>query len=154
MAADASNAGLGYVLEIQGQPTVKGQIQQAGGEDHINRRELLAFQRAVEENAEALEGGKMVWYVGNSMVAIIRKQETQHIAAEMWEVGKKMLDLLESKSMGVIVKKVPGALNGAADRLSSPGVAEAGWEGAISTITEKWAHWRRMLQACSKLQKD
>ena len=80
VTADASNAGLGYVLEIQGQPTVKGQIQQAGGEDHINRRELLAFQRAVEENAEALEGGKMVWYVDNSMVAIIRKQGIQHIA--------------------------------------------------------------------------
>ena len=70
--------------------------------------------------------------------AVVRRQGSQRISEEMWKAGREVLGLLESKDIDVIVKKVPGVPNGAADALSRPDLILDGWQQALAVITERW----------------
>ena len=146
IATDASNQGRGYVLEMQGLPRHKRQWTVEERNEHINKSELLAFSQAVKDNVEQLKGRRILWYVDNvTAAAVVKNQGSQHISAELWDAGKELLDMLENKGIDVVVRKVPGVLNTAADALSRPDLILDGWDKALATIVERWGPLQRDL---------
>lgn len=154
IATDASDTGLGVVLDVASPPPGKCQLvgspclQEArvreglpaqDPERHINEKELEALLRVLERHGAALQGKRVVWYTDSRCArAAIANQGSQRLSKGTWEVAKAVLDRLQSEGIEVVPTHVPGRLNGAADGLSRPGQEHSDVEAALARVTEEW----------------
>lgn len=114
-------------------------LETSAPEEHINRKEIEAVLRALQENQERLSGKHLVWY-SDSMTALaaIRRQGTQRLSKGTWQVTREVLDILEEKGIKLLPKHVPGRLNLAADALSRPKEQKTEWERALGEVMRRW----------------
>ena len=150
IATDASDTGLGFVMNLEGASNeskikkkqgcqFEGSDVPSNKEDHINKKEIEAILSALQKHRNELRGRRIVWYSdSNTAVAAIRRQGTQKLARNTWETTKQVLDLAQQENIAILAKHVPGRLNGAADALSRPFEQRTEWESAIEQITRKW----------------
>lgn len=147
IATDASDAGLGFVMNLEGannknkekQGHYEGSGVPSNKEDHINKKEIEAILTALKNHRDELRGRRIVWYSDScTAVAAIKRQGTQKLARKTWETTKQVLDLAQQENIAILAKHVPGRLNGAADALSRPLEQRTEWESAIEQITRKW----------------
>lgn len=146
IASDASDGKLGYLINIEGEQTRRaegGHFERSQDsripEAHINRKEIEAILRALENHRETLRGRHLVWYTDSSTaLAAIKRQGTQKLSKGTWEITKRVLDLAEKEGIRLLAKQVPGRLNGAADALSRLGEERRGWEQIIEEVTREW----------------
>lgn len=145
ITTDASDNGLGFLVSLgqsghpERQVRFERAMQAAEPEAHINRKELEAVLRALEEHRQDLQGRRVVWYSDSTTaLAAVRRQGTQRLSPAAWTVTKKVLDLAEEARISLLPRHVPGRLNGAADALSRLGEARSAWERALETITRRW----------------
>lgn len=147
ITTDASDGGLGFIVETEGvgkeneERRLRFEASQAPEhpESHINRKEIEAILRALENHRNELKGRRVVWYSDSTTaLAAIRRQGTQKLSQAAWQVTKDVLDLAERERITILPKHVPGRLNCAADALSRPDEERGGWERALEKITKKW----------------
>lgn len=145
ITTDAADGGLGFLVSTEGAGSGKTGVQAersmepACPEAHINRKEIEAVLRALQEHREDLRGRRVVWYSDSTTaLAAVRRQGTQRLAPGTWEVTKQVLDLAEQEQIGLLPRHVPGRLNGAADALSRPGEERTEWERAFEKIAKHW----------------
>lgn len=126
IVTDASDGGLGYIIRIdtQGKQEANKVRREASlvrkdTEGHINKKEIEAILKALENHREELHGKHLIWYSDSTTaLAAVKRQGTQKLSRPTWEVTKKVLDLAEQEGIKLMAKHVPGRLNGAADALS------------------------------------
>lgn len=148
VTTDASDGGLGFIVNVgatgkEGERQDKQQIEQSlvtGEPDaHINKKEIEAVLRALQENREELKGRHLVWYSDSvTALAAVRRQGTQRLSPGAWAKTKEVLDLAEQEGIKILTRHVPGRLNGAADCLSRPGEERTAWEAALQKVTKEW----------------
>lgn len=147
ITTDASDGGLGFIVETEGvgkenkERRSRFEASQAPEhpESHINRKEIEAILRALENHRNELKGRRVVWYSDSTTaLAAIRRQGTQKLSQAAWQVTKDVLDLAERERITILPKHVPGRLNCAADALSRPDEERGEWERALEKITKKW----------------
>ena len=148
IVTDASDGGLGYIIRTNtqgGQEVEENKVQKEvsllrkNKEGHINKKEIEAILKALENHKEELRGKHLIWYSDSTTaLAAVRRQGTQKLSRPAWEVTKKVLDLAEQEGIKLMAKHVPGRLNGAADALSRPGEARTDTEKIIEAVTRKW----------------
>ena len=154
IATDASDTGLGAVLDVAlphtGKLGVDGEAGQQVAqlkesllaqdpERHINEKELEALLRVLERHGERLRGQRVVWYTDSTTArAAIARQGTQRLSKGTWEVAKAVLDRSLAEGIELVPTHVPGRLNGAADGLSRPGQERSWMEEALARVTEAW----------------
>ena len=140
ITTDASDGGLGFIIETLKRDS-RGEEEEArfessqrskDPEGHINRREIEAVLRALQNHRKELRGQRVVWFSDSvTALAAIRKQGTQKLSRATWELTKEVLDLAEQEKIAILTRHVPGRLNCAADALSRPEEERNGWEGAL-----------------------
>lgn len=147
VVTDASDGSLGFIINLEkageekrgGKTQIEGSLVTEDQNAHINRKEIEAVWRALQENKERLKGRHLVWYSDSvTALAAIRRQGTQRLSPAAWALTKKVLDLMEQEGIEILPKHVPGRLNGAADSLSRPEEEKAEWEGALQRVTREW----------------
>lgn len=146
IVTDASDGGLGYIIRTDtqgGQEENKVQkevsLLRKNTEGHINKKEIEAILKALENHKEELRGKHLIWYSDSvTALAAVRRQGTQKLSKPAWEITKKVLDLTEQEGIKLMARHVPGRLNGAADALSRPGEERTEMEKVIEKVTRKW----------------
>lgn len=146
VTTDASDGGLGYLIRTEALKQDKtGPLHFERGlrvEDesaHINRKELEAVLKALQEHREELRGRHLVWYSDSrTALAAVRRQGTQKLSPAAWKTTKEVLDLAEEERISILAKHVPGRLNCAADALSRPDEERGTWERALEAVTKEW----------------
>ena len=151
ITTDASDTGLGAVVEIFGKGSVEaeGNLSSTGKSmmatkssnprAHINTKEIEALLEALDSNKEKLRDKKVLWFTDNTTAkAAVARQGTQNISEAAWDMIKKVVDLAASKGIEITARLVPGRLNSGADKLSRILETRTEWEEALSTIALKW----------------
>ena len=147
LTTDASDGGLGYLIETMEQKGAnRGRqvhferaMEAEDKEAHINRKEIEAVLRALQEHREELRGRHLVWYSDSTTaLAAVRRQGTQKLSRAAWELTKEVVDLMDEENIKILPKHVPGRLNSAADALSRPEEERSRWEEVLELITHRW----------------
>lgn len=147
ITTDASDGGLGFIVETaRRRSEEKGKEARFEGcresrdpESHINKKEIEAMLRALQEHRDKLQGRRVVWFSDSTTaLAAIRRQGTQRLSRAAWELTKEVLDLAERENIAILARHVPGRLNCAADALSRPEEERGEWERALEKVTSKW----------------
>lgn len=138
ISTDASDVGLGYVLEI-GQVRLERALTADNTAWHINVKELQALLACLREHGHKLTGRKVSWWGDNiTALAAVRRQGTQHIGETAWATTKQILDLAERWNIQLVPRYVPSSLNKTADSLSRGDCLQQGWDGALKRISDVW----------------
>lgn len=138
ITTDASEVGLGYVLEV-GKLRIEKSIPVKENGTHINTRELQALMQCLDEQGGILAGRKVNWWGDNiTALAAVRREGTQNLGRETWYTTKKILDILAQRNIQLVPRYVPSALNKTADDLSRLNERSSGWEQALRSICNAW----------------
>lgn len=144
ITTDASDGRVGYLINMgsAGQVHFEGSRSVRDQGAHINRKELEAVLRAMQERREELRGRHLVWYTDSvTACAAVRRQGTQRLSEAAWGVTKDILDLAQQEGIRLSARHVPGRLNAAADALSRLGEARTAWEQALARVAREWGPW-------------